>query len=142
MKTFIDYCDVKLKDVAFDNDTIEVDYWFKDAVNEPLLHEFAQYSYLWGTGIPQPKFAFSFDLDSKEVSLIGQSSDTIKFHYSNIDFVMFKQPKIALSLKNSVKNRITCVGRAQVNTFNNTIQVVIDSMDLTPIKSVSAMDLI
>ena len=142
LKSFINYSNDLLKDVDFNNDCIEVDYWFKDSVDIKAVEDFANGTKIYGNGIPQPKFAFSFTMSQNEISLIGKDADTIKFYTNGIDFVMFKQPGLARQLKNSVKNRITVVGRAQINTFNNRPQVIIDSMDIAPVAVTDMLDLI
>ena len=143
LKKFVEYADEAMKNVDFDKEYIEVDYWFKDALSAQLLTSFAQGMYAYGTGIPQPRFAFSFSMNASEFSFIGKSNDTIKFSRGGVEFVMFKQPGLAQQLKNSVKTRITCIGRAQINGYNNRPQVVIDSLDIAaPIENISALDLI
>ena len=142
LKSFIDYADGKLKNVDFSNDYIEVDYWFKNCASQQVLTPFAKATYLWGSGIPQPKFAFTFDMDSSEFSFIGANHDTIKFERNGVDFVMFKRPKIVEQLRNSIKDDITCVGRAQINSYNNGVQIIIDDIDIKPVEIESAMDLI
>lgn len=142
LRDFLAYADEKLKDVDFTHDYIEVDYWFKDALMLKVLDDFARGSKIYGNGIPQPKFAFSFTMHSSEFSFIGKNADTIKFTRNGVEFVMFKQPALARELKYSVKSRITCVGRAQINSYNNRPQVIIDSIDIAPSDEVSLLDLI
>lgn len=143
LKAFIEYADTAMKNVDFTTEYIEVDYWFKDAVASSLLSDFAKGMYVYGNGIPQPRFAFSFSMNASEFSFIGKEHDTIKFSRSGVEFVMFKQPGLARQLKNSVKTRITCVGKAQINSYNNSVQIVVDSLDIAaPIEEISALDLI
>ena len=143
LKDFIAYADEQMKNVDFDTECIEVDYWFKDAVATGLLDSFAQGIYLYGVGIPQPKFAFSFSMDASEFSFIGKDHDTIKFSRSGVNFVMFKQPGLARQLKNMVKARITCVGKPSIDNYNRGVQVIIDSMDIAaPKEAISALDLL
>lgn len=143
LKLFIQYADKVMKNVDFTTEYIEVDYWFKDAVSTQLLTSFANGMYVYGTGIPQPRFAFSFSMNSSEFSFIGKANDTIKFSRGGVEFVMFKQPGLARQLQNSVKTRITCIGKAQINNYNNRPQVVIDNMDIAEsIEEISAWDLI
>lgn len=143
LRQFVAYADDAMKNVDFDTEYIEVDYWFKDAVSNQLLDSFARGMYAYGIGIPQPRFAFSFSMNASEFSFIGKEHDTIKFNRSGVEFVMFKQPGIARQLKNSVKTRITCIGKAQINSYNNHVQIVIDSIDIAaPTESISALDLI
>lgn len=143
LRDFIAYADERMKNVDFSTEYIEVDYWFKDAVSIQLLDSFARGMHIYGSGIPQPKFAFSFSMDASEFSFIGKANDTVKFNRNGIEFVMFKQPGVARQLKNSVKTRITCIGKAQINSYNNRVQVVVDNIDIAaPITSISAMDLI
>jgi len=143
LKAFIDYADNIMKNVDFSTEYIEVDYWFKDAVAGSLLSDFAKGMYVYGNGIPQPRFAFSFSMNASEFSFIGKEHDTIKFSRGGVEFVMFKQPGLARQLKNSVKTRITCVGKAQINSYSNSVQIVVDSLDIAaPIEEINALDLI
>lgn len=143
LKAFVEYADEAMKNVDFTTEYIEVDYWFKDSVSTQILTSFANGMYVYGNGIPQPRFAFSFSMNASEFSFIGKTSDTIKFNRGGVEFVMFKQPALARQIQNSVKTRLTCVGRAQINGYNNRPQVVIDSLDLAePTESISALDLI
>lgn len=143
LKAFIEYADNAMKNVDFTTEYIEVDYWFKDAVASNLLSDFAKGMYVYGNGIPQPRFAFSFSMNASEFSFIGKDHDTIKFSRGGVEFVMFKQPGLARQLKNSVKTRITCVGKAQINSYSNSVQIVVDSLDIAaPIEEINALDLI
>lgn len=143
LKSFVEYADQAMKNVDFSTEYIEVDYWFKDAVASNLLNDFAKGMHIYGNGIPQPKFAFSFSMNASEFSFIGKEHDTIKFSRGGVEFVMFKQPGLARQLKNSIKTRLTCIGKAQVNSYSNSVQIVIDSLDIAaPIEEISALDLI
>lgn len=142
LKTFVEYADSRMKNVDFTTEYIEVDYWFKDALSMSLLTSFANGAHVYGNGIPQPKFAFSFNMNASEFSFVGKSSDTIKFDRDGVEFVMFRQPGVARQLKNSVKSRITCIGKPQINGFNNRVQIVIDGIDVAPTEEISAWDLL
>lgn len=143
LKSFVEYADQAMKNVDFNTEYIEVDYWFKDAVASNLLSDFAKGMHIYGNGIPQPRFAFSFSMNASEFSFIGKERDTIKFSRGGVEFVMFKQPGLARQLKNSIKTRLTCIGRAQINSYNNSVQIVIDSLDIAaPIEEIHALDLI
>ena len=140
---FIEYADEQMKNVDFSAECIEVDYWFKDAVALNLLQSFAQGQNIYGIGIPQPKFAFSFSMNASEFGFIGKDHDTIKFSRNGVNFVMFKQPGVARQLKNMVKARVTCVGKASIDNYNRGVQVIVDSIDIAaPTETISALDLL
>lgn len=143
LKKFIQYADERMKNVDFTTECIEVDYWFKDAVASRLLNAFASGMHVYGIGIPQPRFAFSFTMNASEFSFIGKEHDTITFSRNGINFIMFKQPGLARQLQNMVKSRITCVGKAQIDSYRHGTQVVIDSFEIAPsIETISALDLL
>jgi single-stranded-DNA-specific exonuclease len=144
LNKFISYANNKLANIDFNKDFVEVDYWFKDAVIPQVLTDFARGVRLYGNGIPQPKFAFTFNIDSSDLYFLGANKDTIKFVKDDIDFIMFKQPKIARQLQDGLKFKITCVGRSQINSFGgrDKTQVVIDSCDIETVTLTSALDLI
>jgi single-stranded-DNA-specific exonuclease len=133
------YMNSKFKDIDFGNETIEVDYIFNfEDINLEMLWQFATHSDLYGNSIPQPKFAFKFFLNKDLVKVMGKSMNTVKFTYSNVNFLKFNAEDIISELgvlsddlfSSSSKNlEITIVGRSQINEFNGvkSLQVVIDN---------------
>ena len=148
LENFIKYANETLKDVDFNNETIEVDYWFKDHVNTTMLREFAEGHRLYGTGIPQPKFAFSMTVHKDQVKLMGKGT-SLNLYYGSVGFVLFKTAaKYMPQFTANEYSRVNIVGRSQINTFmgRDSVQVIIDELEifegLNPNKKISLMDLL
>lgn len=148
LKKFIEYSNEKLKDVDFSNETIEVDWWFKDYVNATMLREFAEHQNIYGAGIPQPKFAFSMTVHKDQVKLMGKGT-SLNLYYGNLGFVLFKTAAQYMPqfLANEY-SRINIVGRSQINSFmgKDSVQIIIDEIEifegLNPNKKNTILDLL
>lgn len=148
LEKFILYANEKLKDIDFNNETIDVDYWFKDSVNPTMLRDFAEGKHLYGTGIPQPKFAFSITVHRDQVKQMGKGT-SLNLYYGNVGFVLFRVAEKYMPQFNQHEySRVNIVGRSQINTFmgKNTIQVIIDELEvyegLNPNQKVGLLDLL
>lgn len=142
LKAFIQYSDAALKDIDFNQDCVEVEYWFKNTINQKMLTEFAKGTYVYGNGIPEPHFAFTLSIPTQDISFIGAAHDTIKFNFGGVSFIMFKQPKLARELNQTTRNSITCIGKPTINSFNNSLQIIVDDLDYTPEKVTNLEDLL
>lgn len=146
LKDFIEYSNDKLSSVDFNNETVEVDYWFKDTVNSRILRDFAKNIRIYGNGIPQPKFAFTFNLDAKDLFIMGKDKSSMKITLGDISLVMFKAPKVIRDIQTQNNCKITCIGRSQINSFNGleSVQVIIDDIQVDKREDTlfSALDLI
>jgi single-stranded-DNA-specific exonuclease len=129
---FIDYSNTKLAEVDFNNDLIEVDYWFKSMVNSAMLTVFANGSHLYGNGIPQPKFAFDMVLEDKDVVTMGKDGKTLKIVKNGISFIEFRAEETIEELRKNPQNEVTIVGRSQLNNFMGkvNVQVIIDDISI------------
>lgn len=122
--------DEKLKDINYDDNIIEVDYYFRGIVNSALLSAFATAKYLWGNSIDEPKFAFDVDIKCDEFATLGKEGATLKFKKGNIDFIMFNATEVIKELQSRPVSSVTIIGRAATNEWNGrvTTQVVIEDI--------------
>ena len=135
------YLNDKLKDIDFGTEEIEVDAILRGKrISHDVLKDFARYSYLYGMGIPQPKFAFEIFITRDMVNIIGKERNTIKFNYNNIEFIKFGARDIIAELFQegedgfvdiNPKLRVKIIGRSQYNEFNGTktLQIMIDNLN-------------
>lgn len=143
LRKFLDFADKRMENVDFSAEYVDVEYWFDRGVfSQKVIQDFAQGNHIYGTGIPEPRLAFNFTVDVNEVSVIGKNNDTIKFNRNGVEFIMFKQPKLARKIKEGIKNDIVVVGKSTINNYNHAPQIIVESMDVTPSKTVSVFDLI
>lgn len=132
------YLNHKLKDIDFGTEEIEVDAILRGRkIAHDILSDFAKYDYLYGMGIPQPKFAFEIFVTRDMINLIGKERTTMKFNYNNIEFIKFGAKDIIAELfaedgdgftDVNPKLRVKIIGRAQYNEFNGTktLQIIMD----------------
>lgn len=134
----IKYANKKLSEIQFDVDEVEVDYIFTNSnLNLQMLTEFGEAIYLYGNGIPQPKFAFELKIPVENIKLLGKNSDTIKFTVSGIDFLKFKDKNLKEEINNSSGYlEMKIIGRSQINSWmsRNTTQVIIDNYEIKKIE--------
>jgi single-stranded-DNA-specific exonuclease len=135
------YLNDKLKDIDFGTEEIEVDAILRGKrISHDVLKDFARYSYLYGMGIPQPKFAFEIFITRDMVNIIGKERNTIKFNYNNIEFIKFGARDIIAELFQegedgfvdiNPKLRVKIIGRSQYNEFNGTktLQIMVDNLN-------------
>jgi single-stranded-DNA-specific exonuclease len=130
---FIKDSNVMLKDVDFNNEIITVDYWFKNRINNIMLTDFAKADKMYGAGIPQPKFAFTFMISSDGIRSLGEKKDTLKIEYNGISFIMFGAADVLKDIKPSKLYQVTLVGRSQINNYlgKESTQIVIDDIEFS-----------
>lgn len=132
------YFDSNINKNVFDDVVYEVDYYFHsyDTIDHEMLMEFAKYDSLWGTSIPQPKFAFEFDFTATEVKIMGKDFSSVKIKHDGIDFVVFKDSDLAAQLTNR-DGHISCVGRPEINEWmgRTNLQIMIESVEVTDSQS-------
>jgi single-stranded-DNA-specific exonuclease len=131
-KKFLTDANEKLKNVDFTNETYEVDYWFKNRVNTIMLTDFAKAIKVYGAGIPQPKFAFTIDLDGSAIKRIGPKNNTLRINYNGITFIMFSAEETLDQIKPDEFYEVNIVGRSQINNYmgKESTQIVIDGIEL------------
>jgi single-stranded-DNA-specific exonuclease len=141
LDTLTAYLNDKLKDIDFGTEEIEVDAILRGrTISHDVLVDFAKYTYLYGMGIPQPKFAFEIFITRDMINLIGKEGNTIKFNYNNIEFIKFNAKDIVAELFQendegfvdvNPKLRVKIIGRAQFNEFNGakTLQIIMDNFN-------------
>lgn len=124
------------KDIDFDCG-LEVDCEVNDSNwNNIMLKEFGEMMQVYGNGIPQPKFYFSFNITSSDARVQGKEGDSLKISYRGVTFVVFKNRELVehffklSEINNSIKVEI--VGRSQINEWMGykNIQIMIDAIEL------------
>lgn len=128
---FLDDMDRMLSGIDFDSEIIEVDYSFdKRNLSEMMLKEFADAMPLYGNGIAQPKFAFTFILSKEHFGLMGKEKNVIKIDYKNITFIKFKDKDLVNFIEKDMGQlvEVEMIGRSQNNEFRGEkkLQVIID----------------
>jgi single-stranded-DNA-specific exonuclease len=114
----IDYANETLSSIEFEVDEMDVDFIFtEENVNKELMIQFGMVNHIYGMGIPQPKFAFELMLDKMAFSTIGKKGNTVKFRVNGVDFIKFRDKKLAEFIDNSDAPTIKAivVGRPQIN---------------------------
>ena len=125
----VKYADDNL-DINYDDNVIEVDYYFKGIINSALLAAFASASNLWGNQIDEPKFAFDLDIKSDEVNVMGKDLTTFKFRRGTTDFIMFGAGETIKQLQSRPISSVTLVGRTSLNEWNGrtNVQIIIEDI--------------
>ncbi len=132
-----EYANSKLDPQIFEDIVFEVDYWFHsyDTIDKDMLMEFAENVSIYGNSIPQPKFAFNFNITSADFRFMGKDGTSIKINKDDVEFVIFTNPEVADALKQNGNQQVQIVARAQVNEFmgRKTLEMMVDDIQLTPI---------
>lgn len=145
------YAEDNIDKEMFDNDSIMVDYYFTglDSVDVNGLAEFAGGQKIYCGTIPSPTFAFEFDIDTNDCTLMGKQASSIKFANKFNDFVVFTRPDIAALIMDNrgTKIHVTLVGKPTMSPYGR-LQIVASDCEVsqitaetTPVKK-SALDLI
>ncbi len=144
-----DYANSHLSMSSFES-VYQVDYWFDGShpVDYDMLMAFAKYGHLWGSAIPQPKFAFSGRYTQKDIFVMGKDKSSLKINGGEIDFVAFKAREIIDKIAEQPEGTYLIVGRPQLNDYGGmtSVQIMIDDIEINPVvempKQVSLLDLI
>ena len=145
--SIIEYFDSHLNKDDFEM-CYEVDYWYHtgEYLDQTTLLTIAEHDYLWGNGIPQPRFAFDFNFMRSDFNLMGKDHSSLKMRFQGIDFVSFKDRELIDQLTRAGSGHITLVGRPQLNEWNGrkSIQIIIEDANVftADAKTVSINDLI
>ena len=127
------YADEQLKDVNYDDKSVEVDYYFKSIINSNMLNCFANYKWLYGNAIPEPLFAFDLTVRSGDWTAMGKDKSSLKIRSGGIDFVVFSAADHINELMENGTSNVTVIGTANINEWmgRRSIQVMIKDMDVT-----------
>lgn len=127
-----EYSNSHLLPSAFDL-VYEVDYWFHtgERIDANMLMTLAEYDWLWGNSIPQPKFAFSLTITKDQIRFMGKDNSSIKISVDGVDFVCFGNEELNRLIHEASGNtfiHLDFVGRAQINEWmgHRKVQVIID----------------
>lgn len=133
INSVINYFDTHLNKDDFEM-CYEVDYWYHtgEYLDQTTLLTIAEHNYLWGSGIPQPRFAFDLNFTKNDIRVMGKDRSSLKMSFQGVDFVSFKNPDLIRQLSAMESGHITLVGRPQLNEFNGrkTVQVIIDDANV------------
>ena len=137
LDAFIEETDAKLKDVDFGTDTIEVDAIFGwNNINHKMILEFAEYNFIYGNAIPQPKIAIEAPINRQDIVIMGKDSTSVRLKIGGLDCIKFKDPELVASLLCSGRGKVRLVGRPELNEWmgHKSGQLFIDAIEFTPIQ--------
>lgn len=141
----IKYANEHIDPNVFIDTTYEVDYWWHayDTIDTDLLMMFAQCDSLWGNGIEKPLFAFDFNFDEDDWVLQGAEKTTVKISKDSVDFVIFKNVKLAEELQKIKSGHATIIGCPSINEWlgRKTLRIDIKDIDLDVVKVSETKDL-
>jgi single-stranded-DNA-specific exonuclease len=131
VEKFTDYANEKLKNVNFNEGVYMVDFLF-DSNSDDLVTAIDQIGSrpeIWSQGNDEPYFAVeNIKLSGDDISIIGKSSDTLRFVKNGVTFVMFKANKLIEETLNKTEFALDIVGRANLNEWAGTVspQIMIE----------------
>lgn len=122
-------------------DSYDVDFIINDlsTVSNSDFYRIQSNKYLWGRGIEEPLFALeNIPLFFTGASLLGEKKDTIKYTYSNIDFMFFRRDdedelkKLLESYNPSTDYSINIIGKLGMSTFmgRTKSQVIVEDYEI------------
>ena len=126
------YADEQLKDINYDDQSVEVDYYFKGIINSNMLNCFASYKWLYGNAIPEPLFAFDLTVRNGDWTAMGKDKSSLKISSGGIDFVVFGAAEFISELTKNGTSDVTVIGIANINEWmgRRSIQVMIKDMNI------------
>ena len=127
-KYFDEHLNPKDFDLVYD-----VDYWFHtgEHINKDMLMDIAEYDWLWGNSIPQPKIAFSITVMKNDIRFMGKDQSTVKITTDGVDFIAFGNHELNNLIQQASDNNfihIDLIGRPSINEWmgNRKLQILID----------------
>lgn len=130
------YLNEYYKNVDFECGT-EVDCEIDDRNwNVLMLKEFGEMMHVYGTGIPQPKFHFDFNITTNDARVQGKEADSLKISYRGVTFVVFKNRDLVEQFYNLAESyrtlNVEVIGRSQINEWKGykNVQIMIDAIEL------------
>lgn len=122
-------------------DSYDVDFIISDlsTVSNSDFYRIQSNKYLWGRGIEEPLFALEdIPLFFTGTSLLGEKKDTIKYTYSNIDFMFFRRDdgdelkKLLETYDPSTDYSINIIGKLGMSTFMGRAksQVIVEDYEI------------
>lgn len=137
-ESFIEESNNKLQNIDFTSDFVEVDAIFnKTNINYQMLLEFAKYSHIYGTNIPQPKIAIECICSSQDVMLMGENKNSVRITIGNLPCIKFKDEQLATTINNLSRFKVKLIGSAQLNVWNGreSAQLFVDQIEIEPLKT-------
>ena len=140
LSAFIEESNARLANVDFSSDFIEVDAIFNsNNINIQMLREFAQYDYVYGNSIPQPRIVIKGIGSPANTRLMGTDGTSVRITFGAVPCVKFKDAGLVESIQRNERNMVTVIGRPQLNEWNGitTVQLMADYVEVEPLKSLS-----
>ena len=137
---FIAESNARLADVDLNSDFIEVDAIFNaNNINIQMLREFAQYDYVYGNSIPQPRIVIKGVGSPANVRFMGADGTSFRVTFGGVSCVKFKDAALVEQIQKNERNMITVIGRPQFNEWNGatTVQLMADYVEVEPMRSLS-----
>lgn len=131
-----------LKDVDFDQ-PIKCDFILDiDDLSATFIHEIDRYSWLWGTGLKEPKVAIeNITIKRSDVHVQGKNFNSIAFTIDDIKFVQFNMAETnpllvwasAWDGEDDDTIEMNVVGSVSLNEYKGiyTPQVIIEDLEIT-----------
>lgn len=137
----VEFLDKELDGIDF-SDYNEVDCCMDDSNWDNIcLKEFGEIVDVFGSGIPQPKFHFDFQVRDRDFRIQGKREDSLKIQYNGVVFVSFLnrslvEQYIELSKECASSKKeihVECIGRSQINEWMGykNINIMIDNIELS-----------
>lgn len=132
---FINESNERLKNIDFDTEFIEVDAIFDtikhEQINREMILEFAEYEYVFGNAIPQPKIAIEGYIDTN-YKLMGEQNTSVRISLGGVDCIKFKDKVLCDQVASPGRKKVTIIGRANRNEWNGfvTPQIMIDNIEV------------
>ena len=106
-----------------------------------VLKEFGQLSRVYGNGIPEPKFHFSFDARTTDFRIQGSNKDALKISHNGTTFIIFKCPELIeqyneISKSPFAKIHVEVIGVSTINNWNgyDNVQVQIKDIEISKVE--------
>lgn len=138
VEKLVEYANEQLADVDFNEGFYEADFVVSGNYSdiENLVFDIGSHAKLWGQGNSEPIIVVeNITIPKTAISIIGKNSDTVKFTFNGLTYVIFKAEDTINKLNqiNNDKNiTITCAGRANLNKWGGRVtpQLYVDEIDI------------
>lgn len=133
LEKLLEYADTTISDKGLEN-TYYIDYLFDYNENfAPIALALTSQEDLWGNDVEEPSVVVEhIPLLPKDIMIMGENKDSVKFSKNGVEYVKFKDPDFAMEIKNYNRLDITVYGRLGRNTWagRTTPQVIIEDYEI------------
>lgn len=134
----LEYSNKALEKVDFNEGAYEVDFYCQyDDVNlKQIIFETGMSDNLWGQSCPEPKICIdNIPLSLKDIEIIGQKKDTIKFTIKGVSYVYFKANGFIEKIsEGEIPSHfyLTVIGKPNINEWGGrqAPQILIESVEI------------